>query len=128
MRLRQGVELALKPINMQGGGYANFLDEIRKEASNNCLAKFIIIDFDRANKHQGEMPKLKELAKYCKLQNASKKIPHFLILDNPDFEYIACLHMEGYHGQDVYYRTLNFAYCEHAKVTDQRSVVGYYVK
>lgn len=35
------------------------------------------------------------------MQNTSKKIPHFLILDNPDFEYIACLHMENYHGQDV---------------------------
>ena len=101
MRLKQGVELALKPINMKGGGYANFLDEIRKEASNNCLAKFIIIDFDRAKKHAGELAKLNELIEYCKLQNTSKKIPHFLILDNPDFEYIACLHMEDYHGQDV---------------------------
>lgn len=43
MRLKQGVELALKPINMKGGGYANFLDAIKKEAGNNCLAKFIII-------------------------------------------------------------------------------------
>lgn len=101
MRLNQGVELALKPVNMQGGGYANFLDEIRKEANNNCLAKFIIIDFDRAKKHQGELPKLKELIKFCNLQNSSRKIPHFLILDNPDFEYIACLHIDGYHGQDV---------------------------
>lgn len=101
MRLKQGVELALKPVNMQGGGYANFLEEIRKEASNNCLAKFIIIDFDRAKKHSGELPKLKELIEYCKLQNNSKKIPHFLILDNPDFEYIACLHIDDYHGQDV---------------------------
>ena len=25
MRLNQGVELALKPINMHGGGYSNFL-------------------------------------------------------------------------------------------------------
>lgn len=77
------------------------MDEIRTEASNNCLAKFIIIDFDRAKKHPGELPKLKELIEYCKLQNSSKKIPHFLILDNPDFEYIACLHIGGYHGQDV---------------------------
>jgi len=29
---------------------------------------------------------------------------------------------------DIYYRTLNFAYCKHAKVTGQRSVVGYYGK
>lgn len=101
MRFKQGVELALKPINMQGGGYAGFLEEIRKEAGNNCLAKFIIIDFDRVKKHPGERSRLKELMEYCELQNSSKKIPHFLILNNPDFEYIACLHTKGYHGQDV---------------------------
>lgn len=101
MQLKQGVELALKPINMQGGGYANFLEEIKKEAGNNCLARFIIIDFDRARRHAGEKAKLMELMDYCKLQNTSKKIPHFLILDNPDFEYVACLHMESYQGQDV---------------------------
>lgn len=101
MRLNQGVELALKPVNMQGGGYAGFLEHIKKEADNNCLAKFIIIDFDRARKHPGELPRLKELMEYCKLQNERKKIPHFLILDNPDFEYVACLHIEAYHGQDV---------------------------
>ena len=31
MRLNQGVELALKPINMHGGGYSNFLEVIKKE-------------------------------------------------------------------------------------------------
>jgi len=101
MRLKQGVELALKPVNMQGGGYSSFLNEIKKEASNNCLAKFIIIDFDRVKKHSGELEKLKEIIEYCKLQNDSKRIPCFLILDNPDFEYIACLHIEDYRGQDT---------------------------
>ena len=50
MRLNQGVELALKPINMHGGGYSNFLEVIKKEANNNCLAKFIVIDYDRVKK------------------------------------------------------------------------------
>ncbi|MDE7224216.1 MAG: RloB domain-containing protein [Acetatifactor sp.] len=126
MRLKQGVELALKPVNMLGGGYASFLDEIRKAADNNCLAKFIIIDFDRVRKHPGELPKLKELIEYCKLQNSSKKIPHFLILDNPDFEYIACLHLEGYHGQDVkkyIEQTLGFGNIENFKA--MRDVYSY---
>ena len=74
MRLKQGVELALKPINMQGGGYKSFLDEIKKEASNNCLAKFIIIDFDRTKRHSGELEKLKEIIKYFELQNGSLRI------------------------------------------------------
>ena len=101
MRLKQGVELALKPINMQGGGYKSFLDEIKKEASNNWLAKFISIDFDRTKKHSGELEKLKEIIKYCELQNGSGRIPCFLILDNPDFEYVACLHAEDYNGQET---------------------------
>lgn len=101
MRLKQGVELALRPVNMHGGGYSSFLEEIKKEASNNCLAKFIIIDFDRVKTNIGELQKLKEIIGYCALQNISKRIPHFLIIDNPDFEYIACLHVDNYNGQNV---------------------------
>ena len=80
MRLKQGVELALRPVNMHGGGYSSFLEEIKKEASNNCLAKFIIIDFDRVKTNIGELQKLKEIIGYCALQNISKRIPHFLII------------------------------------------------
>lgn len=126
MRLKQGVELALKPINMQGGGYTNFLEAIKKEASNNCLAKFILIDFDRAKKHLGELPKLKEIMEYCRLQNSSKRIPLFLILDNPDFEYIACLHIADYQGQDIkkyIEQTLGFANIEKFKC--KRDVYDY---
>ena len=65
------------------------------------MAKFIVIDYDRVKKHPGELAKLKEIIEYCKLQNSNKRIPHFLILDNPDFEYIACLHILEYQGQDV---------------------------
>ncbi|EEQ58454.1 hypothetical protein CBFG_02164 [Clostridiales bacterium 1_7_47FAA] len=126
MRLNQGVVLALKPINMQGGGYTNFLEAIKKEASNNCLAKFIMIDFDRAKKHPGELPKLKEKIEYCRLQNNSKRTPLFLILDNPDFEYIACLHIADYQGQDVkkyIEQTLGFANIE--KFKGKRDVYHY---
>ena len=101
MRLNQGVELALKPINMGGGGYASFLDAIKAEASNNCMAKFVIIDFDRVLKHPGEKVKFIEIVDYCKLQNEYGKIPHFLIVDNPDFEYVSCLHIDQYKGQNV---------------------------
>ena len=47
MRKKQGVELVLKPINMRGGGYSNFLRQIKKESQTNYLAKFIIVDADR---------------------------------------------------------------------------------
>ena len=98
---KQNTKLILKPINMQGGGYSNFLAEIKKQANNNCLAKFVVIDYDRAIKHPGELTHLKKLIEYCQIQNQNRKIPHFLIIDNPDFEYVACLHIPSYHDQDA---------------------------
>ena len=47
MRKRNDVQIALKPINMHGGGYSNFLKKIKTESQTNCLAKFIIVDADR---------------------------------------------------------------------------------
>lgn len=86
---------------MHGGGYANFLKKIKTESQTNCLAKFIIIDADRLIKHHEEQSSFLQLAEYCKLQNKRGKIPHFLIVNNPDFEYVACLHVPEYKGQDV---------------------------
>jgi hypothetical protein len=65
MRKKQGVEIALKPINMHGGGYSNFLRKIKTESQTNCLAKFIIIDADRILKDSGEAENFKKLLEYC---------------------------------------------------------------
>ncbi len=86
MRKRQDVQISLKPINMHGGGYANFLKKIKTESQSNCLAKFIIVDADRLMKHYEEKDSFLRLADYCRLQNKKGNIPHFLIVNNPDFE------------------------------------------
>ncbi len=86
---------------MKGGGYRNFLDQVKTDGTANCLAKFIIIDGDRALVEKGEKKNLLELVNYCILQNQSGRIPHFLIVNYPDFEYIACLHTPKYKGQNV---------------------------
>lgn len=101
MRKNQGVQVTLKLINMRGGGYSNFLDKLKTEAQSNCLAKFIIIDGDRLQKHFGEKEKFRQLVEYCRLQNNRGAIPHFLIVDNPDFEYAACLHVPTYKEEDI---------------------------
>lgn len=101
MRRRERLSIALKLVNMRGGGYSNFLEQVKTDGTTNCLAKFIIIDGDRAIVEEGEKKKLQELLEYCILQNRSERIPHFLILDYPDFEYIACLHTPKYKGQNV---------------------------
>lgn len=95
------MQIALKPINMHGGGYSNFTRKIKTESQTNCLAKFIIVDADRLVKHYEEKDSFQQLAEYCRLQNKKGTIPHFLIVNNPDFEYIACLHVPEYKGQEV---------------------------
>ena len=95
------LSIAIKPVNMKGGGYSSFLEQVKIDGTTNCLAKFIIIDGDRAIADEGEKKKLRELLEYCILQNQSERIPHFLIVNYPDFEYIACLHTSKYKGQNV---------------------------
>lgn len=101
LRHQKKLSITLKPVNMKGGGYSNFLEQIKIDGGTNCLAKFIIVDGDRAAADVGEKRNLKDLLAYCILQNKSGRIPHFIIVDYPDFEYIACLHTPGYKGQDV---------------------------
>lgn len=101
MRRQKRLSISLKPVNMKGGGYSNFLEQIKTDGTTNCLAKFIIIDGDRAIMDDSEKKNLQELLEYCILQNQSGRIPHFLIVNYPDFEYIACLHTPKYKGQNV---------------------------
>ncbi len=101
MRRQLRCSIALKPVNMKGGGYRNFLDNLRIDGNMNCLAKFIIIDGDKAAGNEKEKKNLKELLEYCVLQNNSGRIPHILIVNFPDFEYIGCLHTPGYKGQNI---------------------------
>lgn len=101
IRKNKKVSLTIRPINMKGGGYANFLDQIERDANSNCLAKFIVIDGDRALSIPSEQEKLRELIDFCKIQNSSRRIPHILIIDYPDFEYVACLHTYAFKGQNV---------------------------
>ena len=101
MKRQLNLSIAIKEVNMKGGGYSNFLHHLKTDGTANCLAKFIIIDGDRAANEPSEMKNLRELINFCILQNESKRIPHVLIINFPDFEYIACLHTPEYKGQNT---------------------------
>lgn len=101
MRKQPGVQIVLKPINMKGGGYLNFLKKIKIESQSNCIAKFIIVDGDRLQIPGAERQNFRTLLEYCILQNNRGGIPHFLIVNNPAFEYVACLHFAEYHNQEI---------------------------
>lgn len=99
IRKNSAIKLAIKPINMNGGGYLNYLSKIKEDANSNCVAKFVVIDGDRACSVSGELAQLKNIINYCILQNDNKTTPHILIINFPDFEYVACLHTISYKGQ-----------------------------
>lgn len=59
-------------------------------------------EFDRINTVPGEYVNFMRLVEYCITQNRNGNTPHFLIVNNPDFEYVACLHSPEYNGQDIH--------------------------
>lgn len=88
------VELIFTPVNMNGGGYNNFLKQIRRSSSDGFIAIFIVIDLDKLNSDRDNFNKL---VKYCETKNKDKyNIPHFLIGNNKDFEIFACCHCNRY--------------------------------
>ena len=96
------VDIVLKSMDMNGGGYKSFLDYIKSNGSINRLATFVIVDGDRAKNILGELAALQNLQEYCANQNKrDNKSPYFLIINSPDFEYIACLHDLEYSGGDT---------------------------
>lgn len=82
LRRQKKLSITLKLVNMEGGGYRNFLEQVRTDGTANCLAKFIIIDGDRAISEEGEKKNLGELLKYCIRQNIMVRTPRSICSGN----------------------------------------------
>jgi hypothetical protein len=98
--INDNLPIKLKPINLKGGGYKTFLEELKKTSNSNYLAKFIILDLDVLINNPNEKHNFDCLFQYCQNENKSKRIPTFLIINNPDFEYIACCHNPKFRGSN----------------------------
>ena len=97
-----------RPVNMNGGGYNNFIKEIRKLDYKGCIAIFIIIDLDTAD---SDKKNLYDLIALCKQKTSSTKIPYFLIGTNSNFEYFSCCHCNKYTNTNTKsYIVKNFRY------------------
>lgn len=51
------------------------------------------MDAYRIVKVPGEKENFLKLLEYCRIQNDKGNTPLFVIADNPDFEYVACLNL-----------------------------------
>lgn len=104
------INFAIESIDMRGGGYSNFLLQVKKKGYSGCTAIFIIIDLDKLNK-TGEKNNFNKLVAYCKTQNKLCPVPYFLIGTYADFEYFACCHCSDYKSSDTAsYITNKFKY------------------
>ena len=91
------INFYIEPIDMNGGGYHNFLLQVKKKGYLGCTAIFIIVDLDKLN-DSGEKANFNKLLEFCRVQNKNRNIlpPYFLIGTRNDFEYFACSHSEDY--------------------------------
>ena len=111
LRKNNDVEITYKEINMEGGGYTSFLEEIKKSSDLGFLAVFVVIDLDKYICEPNQKKSFEELVMYCKRKNKNGRIPYFLVASNRDFEYFACSHCKNYKDSDTTaYITRNFKY------------------
>lgn len=98
------LDFSIETIDMNGGGYSNFLNQIKKKGQLGCTFIFIIIDLDKVCDDKKNFSKL---VKYCNEQNKRVDVPYFLIGNYKDFEYFACLHSNEYKEGDTKYFIIN---------------------
>lgn len=110
--LKKHIDITVKidPIDMKGGGYSNFLNKIKEQANIDCLIRIIIVDVDRAYDNS-EFDNLKNLINYCNNENkkyTNDAIPYIIILNDPDFELVACAHHPSYKKQktDIFIKNI----------------------
>lgn len=88
-----GLDVSVKSVNMNGGGYSNFLKKLKRESLSGYLALFLILDLDKALEDEENLSKLIE---YCKMKNKNATSPYIIIGNNEDFEFFACCHCHKY--------------------------------
>lgn len=117
------IEISIKPVNMKGGGYSEFLKQIRKESSDGFLASFILIDLDKA---MPEKKELNQLIEFCNKNNEHSDIPYILIGNNPDFEFFACSHCPDYKKRSTdQYIIKDFGYKDLATFKSDKKIYGF---
>lgn len=91
------IRLTIKPYNIKGGGYVEFTKYIKKNnATYGCVARFLVMDYDRYLMHDSERKAFQDLLEYCKTENKTHDIPYFMLVANPSLELFLCFHMEDF--------------------------------
>lgn len=93
------VRLTIEAISVHGGGYIEFVKRLKCEPDSNCLARFVMLDYDRCKHHPSERDAFRSLIKISQ-DSRKRRIPVILIVSNNSFEYPLCCHDPEYHDGD----------------------------
>lgn len=91
------VKVSVERINVGGGGYAEFEKRLRAEPDSNCLARFVLLDYDRCLSNPNERRSFSRLVEMSYLSR-SRRVPLILVVSNESFEYALCCHDPDYRG------------------------------
>lgn len=93
------IHLTIEPVPIGGGGYSAFVKAVESAPDSNCLARFVLLDYDRCRQYGTELKMLQKLVGLSKA-SIKKRVPLIIILSNGSFEYPLCCHDPRYSNGD----------------------------
>ena len=119
---RPDVRVAIERVDVHGGGYEEFAKRLRIEPDANCLARFVLLDYDRCLSNPQERI---AFARLLELSRGSmrKRVPIVLIVSNENFEYALCCHDPEYReGDPRAFLVRNWGYVDPDDVKSDKDV------
>lgn len=93
------ITVRIEPVDLKGGGYDAALRKLRIEPDSNCIARLVVMDFDRYLDIPSERIAFGQLVQFSQL-SMNRQIPTVLVISNANFEYALCGHDPIYRGED----------------------------
>lgn len=93
------IEVVIESRSIKGGGYASALKSLRSAPDSNCIARVVLLDFDRWKTHPGERDAFNGLLELSRV-SSKKRVPVILVVSNESFEYAICCHDKNYKEGD----------------------------
>ena len=90
-----GLVISVVPVDLKGGGYQAVLDMLKVAPDSNCVARIVLLDFDRYLQDEKEQERFAQIVKISK-KSIKKSVPVVLVVSNKDFEYALCMHDPAY--------------------------------
>lgn len=83
-----------------GGGYKTIYNALAKQPDSSCIARFVLLDYDRYANMPAEQVWFNKLVNLSS-SSCQSRVPCILIVSNEDFEYVLCCHDPNYRDGDT---------------------------